>query len=157
MKNLFAYDFTNNTIVASKATLKKAGNPTTPEYKALMKMIAEQPTFKVVEKTINTKSGKMTYKGLTIEMMESYINEQKNAVALCAEFESIRQFAKDSKRREYPLLKQWFVEKFKEQYKMTDAKKIHAKHVMAKATSKVVKLAPQSPQSISNQTNRKRI
>ena len=48
MKNLFAYDFTTNTIVASKATLKKAGNPTTPEYKALMKMIAEQPTFKVV-------------------------------------------------------------------------------------------------------------
>lgn len=145
MKNLFAYDFTNNTIVASKATLKKAGNPTTPEYKALMKMIAEQPTFKVVEKTINTKSGKTTYKGLTIEMMESYINEQKNAVALCAEFESIRQFAKDSKRREYPLLMQWFVEKFKEQYKMTDAKKIHAKHVMAKATSKVVKLAAAKP------------
>ncbi len=145
MKNLFAYDFTNNTIVASKATLKKAGNPTTPEYKALMKMIAEQPTFKVVEKTINTKSGKTTYKGLTIEMMESYINEQKNAVALCEEFESIRQFAKDSKRREYPLLKQWFVEKFKEQYKMTDAKKIHAKHVMAKATSKVVKLAAAKP------------
>ena len=145
MKNLFAYDFTNNTIVASKATLKKAGNPTTPEYKALMKMIAEQPTFKVVEKTINTKSGKTTYKGLTIEMMESYINEQKNAVALCAEFESIRQFAKDSKRREYPLLKQWVVEKFKEQYKMTDAKKIHAKHVMAKATSKVVKLAAAKP------------
>lgn len=28
MKNLFAYDFTNNTIVASKTTLKKAGNPT---------------------------------------------------------------------------------------------------------------------------------
>ena len=145
MKNLFAYDFTNNTIVASKATLKKAGNPTTPEYKALMKMIAEQPTFKVVEKAINTKSGKTTYKGLTIEMMESYINEQKNAVALCAEFESIRQFAKDSKRREYPLLKQWFVEKFKEQYKMTDAKKIHAKRVMAKATSNVVKLAAAKP------------
>ena len=141
MKNLFAYDFTTNTIVASKATLKKAGNPTTPEYKALMKMIAEQPTFKVVEKTINTKSGKTTYKGLTIEMMESYINEQKNAVALCAEFESIRQFAKDSKRREYPLLKQWFVEKFKGQYKMTDAKKIHAKCVMAKATGKVLTLA----------------
>ena len=43
MKNLFAYDFTNNTIVASKTTLKKAGNPTTPEYKALMKMIALFP------------------------------------------------------------------------------------------------------------------
>ena len=38
-----------------------------------------------------------------------------------------------------------FVEKFKEQYKMTDAKKIHAKHVMAKATGKVVKLAAAKP------------
>ena len=145
MKNLFAYDFTTNTIVASKATLKKAGNPTTPEYKALMEMIAEQPTFKVVEKAINTKRGKTTYKGLTIEMMESYINEQENPVALCAEFETIRRFAKDSKRREYPLLKQLFVEKFKEQYKMTDAKEIHAKRVMAKATGKVVKLAAAKP------------
>ena len=145
MAQAYKVDFTTNTIVASKATLKKAGNPTTPEYKALMKMIAEQPTFKVVEKTINTKSGKTTYKGLTIEMMESYINAQENAVVLCGEFESIRQFAKNNKQREYPLLKQWFVEKFKEQYKMTDAKKIHAKHVMAKATGKVVKLAAAKP------------
>ena len=98
-----------------------------------------------VEKTINTKSGKTTYKGLTIEMMESYINAQENPVALCAEFESIRQFAKNNKQREYPLLKQWFVEKFKEQYEMTDAKKIHAKHVMAKVTGKVVKLAAAKP------------
>ena len=145
MAQAYKVDFTTNTIVASKATLKKAGNPTTPEYKALMKMIAEQPTFKVVEKTINTKSGKTTYKGLTIEMMKSYIDAQENPVALCEEFESIRQFAKNNKQREYPLLKQWFVEKFKEQYKMTDAKKIHAKHVMAKATGKVVKLAAAKP------------
>ncbi|MEI3131525.1 MAG: hypothetical protein V8S92_04510 [Oscillospiraceae bacterium] len=41
MKNLFAVFFTTNTIVASKATLKKAGNPTTPEIQALMKMIAD--------------------------------------------------------------------------------------------------------------------
>ena len=37
---------------------------------------------------------------------------------------------------------------------MTDAKKIHAKHVMAKVTGKVVKLAAAKP-AISNQTNRK--
>lgn len=30
MKNLFAYDFTNRTIVATKATLKKASNSGTP-------------------------------------------------------------------------------------------------------------------------------
>ena len=71
MKTLFAYDFTTNTIVASKTTLKKAGNPTTPEYKALMKMIAGQPTFRVVEKTINNSKKKNTHLGLTIEVMEA--------------------------------------------------------------------------------------
>ena len=54
MKNLFAYDFTNRTIVATKATLKKASNPTTDEYKTLIKMIEAQPTFRVVEKVIKT-------------------------------------------------------------------------------------------------------
>ena len=56
MKNLFAYDFTNHTIVATKATLKKASNPTTDEYTALIKMIEGQPTFRVVEKTIKNSS-----------------------------------------------------------------------------------------------------
>ena len=65
MKNLFAYDFVNNTIVASKTTLKKASNPTTPEYKALMKMIAGQPSFRVVEKVINNSKAKDTHHGLT--------------------------------------------------------------------------------------------
>lgn len=145
MKNLFAYDFTTNTIVASKTTLKKASKPTSPEYKALMKMIAEQPTFKVVEKTINTKRRKTTYKGLTIKMMEDYISTQENADALQTEFERVRQFAKDNKQREYPLLKQWFVENFKEQYTLSKAKKIRAKCVMATATGKVVPLHKTKP------------
>ena len=70
MKNLFAYDFVNNTIVASKTTLKKAGKPGTPEYKELMKMIAKQPTFRVVEKEINVNKRKNVYAGLTIEVMK---------------------------------------------------------------------------------------
>lgn len=38
MRNMFTYDFTNRTIVATKATLKKASNPTTDEYTALIKI-----------------------------------------------------------------------------------------------------------------------
>ena len=72
MKNLFAYDFTNRTIVATKATLKKASNPTTDEYTALIKMIEGQPTFRVVEKTIKNSGNKKTYKGLTLKMMMDY-------------------------------------------------------------------------------------
>lgn len=61
MRNMFTYDFTNRTIVATKATLKKASNPTTDEYTALIKMIEGQPTFRVVEKTIKNSGNKKTY------------------------------------------------------------------------------------------------
>ena len=60
MKNLFAFNFVDNTIVASKTTLKKAGKPGSPEYKELMKMIAKQPTFRVVEKEVTTNGSKKT-------------------------------------------------------------------------------------------------
>lgn len=72
MRNMFTYDFTNRTIVATKATLKKASNPTTDEYTALIKMIEGQPTFRVVEKTIKNSGNKKTYKGLTLKMMMDY-------------------------------------------------------------------------------------
>ena len=64
MKNLFAVNFAENTIIASKTTLKKAGVPNSPEYKELMKLMKKHPTFAVAEKDINTAEGKKTYKGL---------------------------------------------------------------------------------------------
>ena len=72
-KNLFAVSFADNTIVASKTTLKKAGKPGTPEYKELMKLIAKHPTFRVVEKEVTTNDRKKTYHGLTIEMMKTHM------------------------------------------------------------------------------------
>ena len=47
MKNLFVVNFSENTIVASKTTLKKAGIPNSAEYKALMKLTKQhhQPLF----------------------------------------------------------------------------------------------------------------
>ena len=66
MKNLFAIDFANNTIVASKTTLKKASIPNSAEYKALMKLMKQNPTFTVAEKEIKKAEGKNTYKGLEL-------------------------------------------------------------------------------------------
>ena len=133
MKNLFAYDFTTNTIVASKTTLKKAGNPTTPEYKALMKMIAGQPTFRVVEKTINNSKKKNTHLGLTIEVMEAHIQKQENSVALMAEFNEAQMFGKSK----YPLAKKWFLEQFPN-FKISEGKKSasDAKIAKVKANAK---------------------
>ena len=57
MKNLFAYDFTTNTYYASKTTLKKASNPNSAEYKALMKLMSQNPKASVAEKYIKPAIG----------------------------------------------------------------------------------------------------
>lgn len=135
MKNLFAYNFTNNTIVASKTTLKKAGNPTTPEYKALMKMIAGQPTFRVVEKVIKDNGRKKTYNGLTLEMMKTHIEKQENSEFLMAEFNEAQKQGKSK----YPLAKKWFLEQFPN-FKITEGKKAigDAKIAKVKTNAKIV-------------------
>ena len=146
MKNLFAYDFTTNTIVASKTTLKKASNPTTPEYKALMKMIAGQPTFRVAEKVINNSKKKNTHRGLTIEVMEAHIQKQENSVALMAEFKEAQMFGKSK----YPLAKKWFVAQFPN-FKITEGKKAVSDAKIAKikanANSKVILMKKASGQN----------
>jgi len=134
MKNLFAYDFINNTIVASKTTLKKAGKPGTPEYKELIKMIAKQPTCRVVEKEIAVNGTKKTYHGLTMEVMKTHIEKQENKDTLMAEFEEAMKFGKSK----YPLAKKWFLEQFPN-FKITEGKKAvsNAKIAKAKANAKI--------------------
>ena len=127
MKNLFAFDFVNHTIIASKTTLKKAGIPSSPEYKELMKMIAKQPTFRVVEKEININTNKNTHKGLTFELMKAHIEAQDDSKALMVEFEEVQKFGKSK----YPLAKKWFLEQFPN-FKITEAKKAVSKAKIAK-------------------------
>ena len=135
MKNLFTFDFVNNTIVASKTTLKKAGKPGTPEYKELMKMIAKQPTFRVVEKEINNSKNKRDYHGLTIEVMKTHIEKQENKDVLMAEFEAAMKMGKSK----YPLAKKWFLHHFPN-FKITEGKKAvsDAKIAKVKANAKIV-------------------
>ena len=127
MKNLFAYDFTNRTIVATKATLKKASNPTTDEYTALIKMIEGQPTFRVVEKTIKNSGNKKTYSGLTLEMMAEYIMSQQNSDKLMAEFNEAQSMGKSK----YPLAKKWFLNEFPD-FTMKNGKKVVSKVKLTK-------------------------
>ena len=146
MKNLFAFDFVNNTIVASKTTLKKAGKPGTSEYKELMKMIAKQPTFRVVEKEITINKNKNTGAGLTIEVMKAHIEKQENKDALMAEFEEAMKFGKSK----YPMAKKWFMKQFPN-FKITEGKKAVSDAKIAKikanAHSKVVLMKKVSGQN----------
>ena len=115
MKNLFAYDFTNNTIVASKTTLKKASIPNSPEYKALMKLMKQNPTFTVAEKEIKKATGKKTYEGLNKAFIERYISIQTNSTDLKGQYEQAAKMGK------FPLVRKWFLDAF-ENFDMAAAK-----------------------------------
>ena len=136
-KSIFSINFTNNTIYGSKSALKKASNPNTAEYKELMKVLAEHPTFKVAGKEPN--ENKNTYKDMDFKFMRNYINAQPNADELMAEFET----AKAMFGGKYPLVKKWFLDTFKDDtdtFKVSEAKKqiATAKVNRVKATVKRV-------------------
>ena len=116
MKNLFAVNFAENTIIASKTTLKKASIPNSPEYKALMKLMKQNPTFTVETKVIKEATGKKTYEGLNKAFIEKYISIQDNADDLN------KQYAKAAEMGKFPLVRKWFLNTFKN-FDMETAKK----------------------------------
>lgn len=116
MKNLFAINFAENTIVATKATLKKASIPNSPEYKALMKLMKQNPTFAVVEKEIRKPEGKKTYKGLNAAFIRNYLSVQENADELTRQYEKALEFGK------FSMARKWFLDTFKD-FDMSAAKK----------------------------------
>ena len=116
MKNLFSVNFAENTIIASKTTLKKASVPNSPEYKELMKLLKQNPTFTIAEKVIKEAIGKETYEGLNKKFIEKYISIQNDASYLN------EQYRKAAKRGKFPLVRKWFLETFKN-FDMEKAKK----------------------------------
>lgn len=106
MKNLFAYDFTTNTYYASKTTLKKASNPNSAEYKALMKLMSQNPKASVAEKYIKPAIGKDNHKGLTKKFIETYISIQSNADDLKQQYENA------NKKGKFSFVRKWLFDVF---------------------------------------------
>ena len=150
MKNLFAVDFAEKTITATKATMKKTSIPNSAEYKALMKLMKQHPTFEITEKHIQTNGNKRVYNGLTFDVMKAHLESQDNGEALLDEFKNIRAKAKEMGKSVYPVAKQWFLEKYPK-FKVSEgkqtARKANLTHIKVAAKSgKVVALSPASGQ-----------
>lgn len=117
MKSLFTYDFTTNTIFATKTTLKKASIPNSPEYKALMKLVKQNPACTVAEKKPKESSTvKKTYKGLNAAFIKKYLSIQENADELT------RQYDKALELGQFQQARKWFFDTFKN-FDMDAAKK----------------------------------
>lgn len=126
----FKFDMLNETIIASAANIKKAGDPATEQYKELCAMKKAQPTFKVEVKAITKNKKKNTWSGLTIEAMETFVLSQKNNAKELEEFNTLK------KNASYPTVKSWFLSNYKDIYKKAENKKAMTKNKIYLITSK---------------------
>ena len=131
----FTFNHLNQTIVGSESNFKKAGNPKTPQYEALMTAISLHPNY-----TLSPIAGKhkvdkkQTYKGLTAELISEYVeifgNETQKA--------ELAQMVDD--KENYPAIKSWFLEYYRAGFTVEKAKREIAsrKLITKKATVRKV-------------------
>ena len=107
-----------NAIELSKKEAKAAAKFGTTEYKQLQEARRDYPTFSVVTVTRKTTTKKNTFKGLTYEYMEMYIqkhdDEQKSIMAEYLMLRGKTYEAKEALAESFTYLemKDWFLKKF---------------------------------------------
>ena len=134
-RSLFVYDHINKTIVASKASLKKAGRPNTTESDLLASMMREHPNYTVVEKEIKTNASKNSYDGLTMDLMKSYIAIQGNAKEMREVYDRVVEMATKQKKK-YALTKSWFIGVYQD-FDVKKAQEAIDKYLLAQAVGTV--------------------
>ena len=118
MKNVIRVDFAKKRIVMDRAFAKNCANPASDEYTQLQRVRQDYPNFTVSTRTCKSNPEKESYKGLTYEYMENYITtheEGENRVLVLKEFAEMRLISEcHSKAHRYPVIKNWFLNKYPE-------------------------------------------
>lgn len=112
-------DYVAKEIVMNRGFAKKAKNPKSKEYQALLKIMKQFPEYDVVERDkIKVSESKESYKGLTYDYMREFIKRHESAQtvdAVLAELENMIFISGcHSKAYRYPVIKKWFLNKYKE-------------------------------------------
>ena len=112
--NPYKIDYIKNTITASKKFLKAASVYGSTEYKTMILLRTDFPTFTFEEKQITQKKGKQSYKNLTFEKMREHI-------ILCQDCNRLKQFDYlmtfyETHRNRYAKIKSWNLEQYKDEY-----------------------------------------
>lgn len=118
MKNTLKIDFNNKTIVMDRTFAKKVEDTRSDEYLHLQTVRKDYPDYRVITRTIKRNPNKKTYNGLTYEYMENYIlghGTDEEVQKALSEYRELRLIAKcHGKGKGYPVIKQWFLEKYDE-------------------------------------------
>lgn len=118
MKNTLKIDFAKNKIIMDRTFSKNAQNTNSPEYAHLQQVRQDYPTFTVMLRQIKKNPNKESYKGLTYDYMFDYIAKyepvetRKEVLNELDDMIFISQC--HSKAKRYPVIKNWFLEKYPE-------------------------------------------
>ena len=138
----FTFDHFNKKIVGSELNFKKSGNPNFPQYEALMSAMAAHPNYELF--AVAPKKEKQTYEGLTLTLMEEYLNlvyEDELADVAREKFAEMKA-KKLNKKLAFATIKSWFLELFPK-FNVNKAKmEIRAKKLArSKEPYKVIKVS----------------
>ena len=118
MKNTLKIDFAKEQIIMDRTFAQKVTDTSSAEYRHLQEVRRDYPDYKVVLRKIKKNPNKETYKGLTYDYMKDYIlthEDEENAMIVLAEFSEMRQISRcHSQAKRYPVIKNWFLEKYPE-------------------------------------------
>ena len=118
MKNILKVNHEEGIITMDRTFAKRAENTLSAEYTHLQSVRRDYPTYTVVRRQIKKNPNKECYKGLTYEYMENYITtheEGENRVLVLKEFAEMRLISEcHSKAHRYPVIKNWFLNKYPE-------------------------------------------
>ena len=114
MKNTLKLNHAERTIVMDKTFAKFDANTMSAEYAHLQQVRQDYPTYTVVQRHIRKNTKQEHYHGLTYRYMEDYIDSH-GTVEDRHTYDEMRLISEcHSKAHRYPVIKNWFLERFPE-------------------------------------------
>lgn len=107
------FNHTTEEIIITRRFEKAANVYNSEAYNALVAYRKDFPTYKVKVKEIKKNRNKVSYKGLSIEIMRDFI--ERTNTSYLKDFDKVVRIA-SKKQGKYALIKQWFLKNFKEAY-----------------------------------------
>lgn len=114
---LYEIDFINSKIILTKKFYKAAGTLNSNEYRILVQLRRDNPTFTVELREIKKKEGKQSYRNLTYENMRNYILvcEGEDSKAL-KDFDNVKALSQ-AQAGPYAYVKTWFLKQYGDAFK----------------------------------------
>ena len=115
----YSIDFITATIIITKKFYKAASILNSPEYKEMMQLRRENPTFTIVLREIKKKEGKKSYRNLTYKNMQTFIENYETDNDMRAdrlkEYEAVKALSK-VQSGPYAYVKNWFLKQYGDAY-----------------------------------------